>query len=343
MKTFKKLLIFCLIVAAFLASVVSTKAATLSQTSISLSPGQSSVVYAYNVSTSLYISSSPNANIATISLSGNNINIYALNAGNTSATICEYSTSSCNTIYITVTGNVSNYGNLSLSQTALSLTVGQTSTVTAYNSYSYGTLYISSNSNSNVATATVNGNNISIYGNNAGTASIVVCQNNSISYCGTIYVTVIGGYGYNNNYSSGLNISSLTLPKGGAITIASANSLGLSVSNNSNPNVATTSYVSTVPGCAVGALYSTITGQSCSSLGNGGYYSSVPGCTVGALYSILTGQPCFNGGNYGYGNNYGNNYNNASSIQILAVTRGTDTITLCQNNSACSAIYITVY
>jgi hypothetical protein len=347
MKISKKLLISCLVVVAFFASVVSTKAATLSQTNVSLTPGQSLVVSAYNTLNSLYLSGTPNTSIATVVISGNNINIYGVSTGNTSATICEYN-SICNTIYITVSGannGYNNYGNLSLSQTSLSLTVGQTSLVTAYNSsYSYATLYVSSNSSPNVATATISGNNISIYGNSAGVSNIIVCQNNSVSYCGTVYVTVTGGYNTYNNTSSGLNISSLTLPRGGAMTIASANSLGLSVSNNSNPGVATTSYASVVSGCAVGALYSTITGQPCSNLGNnGGYYPSVAGCTVGALYNILTGQPCYNGNNYGYGNNYSNNYNTGSSVQILAVTRGTDTITLCQNNSACSAIYITVY
>lgn len=321
--------------------VGNAKAATLSQSNVYLTAGQSSTVYATNVSTSIYLSNNTNNNIATVSISGNSINIYGIMAGSTTATICEYSISSCSNIYITVSGGSTYGGTLSLSQTNLSLTVGQTSVVTAYNSYSYGTLYISSNSNQNVATAYVSGNNISIYGSSVGSSNIIVCQNGSSSSCGTIYVSVTGGYlpPVNNYNTSGISLSSLTLPVGGAATIASGNSMGLTVSSNSNPSVAVTSYTSTTPGCTAGAAYSITTGQPCYGGGyNGVGYSSVPGCTANSLYSYLTGQSCNNGG-------YNNGYNNTNnSVQILAASAGADTITFCQsNNYSCSTIYVTVY
>jgi len=341
MKTSKILLVSCFVVVAFLAFVYSAKAATLSQSNVYLSAGQSSTVYATNVSTSIYLSNNTNNSIATVTISGNSINIYGVMAGSTTATICEYSINTCNSIYITVSGSTYG-GSLSLSQTNLPLTVGQTSVVTAYNSYSYGTLYISSNSNQGVATAYVNGNSISIYGVGVGSSTIIVCQNGSSSSCGTIYVSVTSGYGgylppVNN---SGITLSSLILPVGGAATVTSANSANLTVSSNSNPGVAITSYTSTTPGCTAGAAYSVITGQPCFGGGYSGYnggYSSVPGCTATSLYSYLTGQPC----NNGQINSYGSNSN---SMQILAASAGSDTIIFCQNNNySCSTIYVTVY
>ena len=335
MKTLKTLLIASFAILTLVFFVGKAKAATLSQTSVYLTAGQSSTVYAYNVSTSIYLSNNTNNSVATVSISGTSINIYAITTGTTNATICEYNNGSCNNIYITVSGGSSS-GNLSLSQTNLSLTVGQTSTVTAYNSYSYGTIYVSSNSNSNVATAYVSGNTISIYGNSYGTASIMVCQNNNTTYCGTIYVNVTGGYVNSTAGSGNLNLSSLTLPVGGAATINSSNSASLTVSSNSNPSVAVTSYASATPGCASGAAYSVVTGQPCYNNG-GGYSSLIAGCTSTSLYSYLTGQSCFN--NNGY-----NNSNNSNSIQILAASAGVDTITICQNgNYSCTPIYITTY
>jgi hypothetical protein len=252
---------------------------------------------------------------------------------------------------------------ITLSQTNLSMTVGQTYVVTANNIYNYynnyGTIYISNNSNSSVASASVNGNNISIYANNSGSTSITVCQNNSGSSCASIYVSVSGGY-YNNNNSYynnnsntlGLSISNLVFAVGSDVTLSSANYAGLYISNNSNPSVASALNASTTSGtsgCTGTSQYSTLTGQPCGNLvNNGGYYSSssIPGCYAGAQYSTLTGQPCFNNynnqvNNYNY--NYGNTNN--SSVEILGVSTGTDTITLCQSNngSACTTINVTVY
>ena len=384
MKTYKKPSILCLIVALlFLSFAGSTKAATLSQSSISLSVGQSSTVYAYNVSTSLYLSNNSNYGVATVSVNGTSINIYAVAIGSTTATICDGSYG-CNTMYITVNSNGNYNGSLSLSQTNLSLSVGQTSVVTAYNYYnnysSYGTLYISSNSNPSVATTYINGSSISIYASTYGNTTITVCQNNGTSSCGSIYVSVTGGgyYPYNQTSTSGLNISSLTIPVGGKATVSSVNSTGTYVSNNPNPSVATTSNSSAVSGCSTNSLYSTITGQPCgggsyynssSYYNNSSYNSSIPGCYGTSQYSVLTGQSCYNNYNNGsyynssyisgcYGTSrysiltgqlcYNNGYNNgqigSNSVDILGVSAGSDTITFCQNSGiACSIVYVTVY
>jgi hypothetical protein len=59
---------------------------------------------------------------------------------------------------------------------------------------------------------------------------------------------------------------------------------------NATGSTGSTGGVSSVPGCSTGAMYSSTTGQPCSTGA-----SSVPGCTTGAMYSSTTGQPCSSG------------------------------------------------
>lgn len=199
----------------------------------------------------------------------------------------------------------------SLSQTSVTLSVGQTNTVNAYNVYN--SLYVSNNSNSNVASVTINGNNINIYGSTSGNTTATICEY-STSSCNSLYITVNGGY-YNNTNNTGLNISNFTLPIGSSATLSSSNGTSLNVSSNSNPNVASATYSSLAPGC----------------YGN-------------STYSITTGQPC-------YANNY--YVNNNGSLLINALSAGSSTITVCQNqnqnynynynnNGNCNTVYVTV-
>lgn len=309
MKNIKKLFVF-LVAAPVLLFAVHVNAATLSQSSINVSVGQTATVYATNVSTSLYVSSNSNSNVATVSVYLNTITVYGNTYGNTTATICENSIGSCSSLYITVTGS-GNSTSLSLSQTSLSLSSGQSATVTAYNAYNaYGTsIYVSNNSNQSVATASISGNTITVYGSSYGSTTMTLCQSYNTS-CATLYVTV--GYNnstYNNNTNS-LNISNMTLAVGNSITISpnynnGSYSTNLYISSNPNPNVISTSSS-----------------------------SSVAGCTAGALYSVITGQPCNATTTYGTNNN--------NSIVLTALSQGTDTITLCQNSGFCNTINITV-
>jgi len=343
MQVYKKLFILSFVFMAFLAFFGSAQAATLSQTSVSLYPGQSSTVYASNFSSTLYIGNNSNSGVATVSIIGSTISIYGIISGSTTATICETNTGICTPLYITVSGSGYSSGALSLSQTSLTLSIGQTSTVTAYNN-NYGTLYVSSNSNQNVATVSVSGNIVSIYGTNTGSSTISICQSYGSVSCGTVYVSVTG-YGYTNGYNGitnnlGLNISSMTMSVGGSITISPSNYTSLYVSNNSNPGVASALVSSLAIGCTANAQYSVITGQPCFNSGVSNYYNNnyntsyIPGCYANAQYSITTGQPCYN-------NNYSTN-NNSSSVVISALAVGSDTINLCQTGGTCNTIYLTV-
>lgn len=93
-----------------------------------------------------------------------------------------------------------------LNQTNVVLTVGQSQIITISNGggyYNNNQYYISNNGN-NIVTATVNGNQINLYGQTSGTTTLSVCSNNNYNYgyynnnndCATVYVTVNGGNYY---------------------------------------------------------------------------------------------------------------------------------------------------
>jgi len=99
-----------------------------------------------------------------------------------------------------------------LSQTSVSLAIGQSQVVSITNpynyNYNYGYLntaqqyYIPNNTNS-VVNASINGNNITLYGVTSGSTTLTICSNGSYGLsnqynngCATLYVTV----GVGNNY-----------------------------------------------------------------------------------------------------------------------------------------------
>ena len=268
---------------------------SLSQTSLTLSQGQSMIITASNAST-LTVTNS-NISIASATVSGSNVTISGNNPGSTTFSICEYGTSDCGTVYVTVTSGSSS--GMTFSQSSLSLAIGQSSVVTAYNTNA--SLYASSN-NPNVATAVTSGANITVYGSTSGNATITVCEN-GIALCGSIYV-----YVGSNSTGSGLsfnemNITTLTLSPSQSATLSAENASGLLyVSSNSNPSVANANVNGAniiITGSAAGTTNVTMC-QASSTCGvvtvtvvSPALVSSViPGCNGTAGYSTVTGQSC---------------------------------------------------
>jgi hypothetical protein len=267
MKKYKKLIVLCLAVAAFIIMADSAQAVTLNQTSVSVSVGQTQTVYTSNVYGSLYISNNSYPNIASVTITGNAINVYGVSSGSTTVSVCDNTNSySCSTLYITVNGNYYNNGynnyNTGLNISNLSLSVGSSATITSsstynnynyntncnynnYNSYNYnncGGLYVSNNTNPNVASvstssaSTTNGcfgtNNYNIYtgqpcnGNyyntsyynnssnggivinalSAGSDTITLCQSGN-NVCNTVYLTVTGYANPLNYYYNSMPLS----------------------------------------------------------------------------------------------------------------------------------------
>ncbi len=200
----------------------------------SLSVGQSQTVTVYGTqyyNQNYYVSQNTNQSALDASISGNSLYLYGKANGSATVTVCQsIASSNCGYVYVTVGGGQSS-GNVWFSPTNPSLYVGQSLAVSInsssyplYGSQSYyqTTYYVSSNSNSDVATASINGTVLNLYGNKAGTTTIRVCHS-SLSYCGDLYVTVQGsGYGQQNITFSNAN-PRLSLGETQDITIYSQN------------------------------------------------------------------------------------------------------------------------
>lgn len=183
-----------------------------------------------------YISSNSNSNAVTAYISGNNISLNAQNSGSATIVVCRNS-GACANLYVIVSGSYS--GVITFSDTNVNLNVSQSKTVNIY-SNSYGSFFVSNNSNSNSVDVTISGSVLSLYGKANGNSTITVCQNNNYQ-CGYLYVTVSG----NNNYFY-LNPSSVNINAGQTATVnANLNNVysgNLYLSSNSNPSIATASF-----------------------------------------------------------------------------------------------------
>lgn len=128
-----------------------------------------------------------------------------------------------------------NSGQISLSQTSVTISRGQTVNITIY-----GGVYVTgNNSNPNVVALSVNGYQATITGNNPGSANITFCQQSSQSACAVLYVTV-----QDNGSNQGITFSqnNVTVYNGQTtnVTIYGGGN-NYYVYNNSNSGVVTTS------------------------------------------------------------------------------------------------------
>lgn len=95
---------------------------TFSQNNLNLTSGQSANVTVYG-NGSYYVSSNSNSNVASASLTGNTINIYANNSGNSAVVICQNNPYGCGTLMINVTGSGGYGGTLYFNSTTLPVMV----------------------------------------------------------------------------------------------------------------------------------------------------------------------------------------------------------------------------
>lgn len=182
----------------------------LSQTNVSLTPGQSTVVTA-TISGGLYVSSNSNPSVANASVSGNQITITAASYGTSNITVCA-TNEMCGVLNITTSASGANAGsNLSFSQTNVETSVGQSSVINIYGSGSNYT--IPTNSNPATVSTSLSGNVLTITGLAFGGSNITICQNNN--QCGVIYVIVVNNPALTSSYTNttepsitSLNVSS---------------------------------------------------------------------------------------------------------------------------------------
>ena len=348
---------------------------TLSQTSLSLSAGQTSVVTAYSNSGSLYVSNNSNSSVATYTISGTQLNIYGSSAGSTTMNVC--SNNGCTSLFVTVSGNNNCYTNcgngyLTLNQSSVSLNAGQTVTVTANNNYynsSYNSIYVTNN-NTGIVSSSVNGNTISLYGISNGSVTLSVCANGS-SQCASLYVTVTGN-GYNNGTIT-FSPSTVNLSTGQTTTVYVYNSNSYNnfyISNNSSSGIVS----ATLSGTAI-TLYGQNSGSStitvcqnstsqCGSLyvtvnGNNGYYGNGSVSLSQSSVSLNSGQTSYItvSGNQPFQITTNSNSAVASvsvsgnSVIVYGSSYGSTTATICSgynsynnygNTSGCATLYVTV-
>jgi hypothetical protein len=190
----------------------------------------------YNSST-YYISTNSNPSAVTATVSGTVLNLYANQTGSSTITVCNSGLSFCGSLYVTVNGGSSYGGTLSLNQSTITISPGQTVTVTGYNVPS---MYVSSNSNTSAASVNVSGTQASFYGLNPGSGTVVLCGISS-SQCGNVYFTVSNTYALSNVILSQYSLN-MSVGQTGTVNASGAGGYGYYISTNSNPGVISASF-----------------------------------------------------------------------------------------------------
>lgn len=216
------------------------------QNNIVLTSGTSQNITIFGSSRNGYfISSNSNPNVVDASISANSdtLSLFGKHVeGSTTITVCSYeSSSNCASLSLTVVKSSSNV--LSFNKNDLSLVPGlnQAITVSGGPDSNY---YISSNSNSGIASASLSGNTLTVIGGSStGSTVIKVCSTSLNATCGNLNV-------YNNadtitptatTLSFSQNVVSITKGLSSNVTVAGGTGTGYTVSSNSNPTVATAS------------------------------------------------------------------------------------------------------
>jgi len=229
---------------------VLSKAATalsFSQNDIILTPGLTqTATVSGGPDSSYYILSNSNSSVAAATISGNVITVVG---GSTVAsnviTICSTSVNntcgSLNTTLVNTSNATPSATVLSFNQNVVSISQGDTSSVTVTGGDGAG-YSVSSNSAPAIATASINGsgNTITLYGSNVGSAIITICSSSAGTVCASLYVTVTPALS-----PIALTKNNISLASGGSmlITISGAN-VNDTVYSNSNPDAVSADIIS---------------------------------------------------------------------------------------------------
>lgn len=259
-----------------------------------------------NASINLYYNYSSSSNVYVANLGSTNSSGYF----STSLNQNSYSIPQNAYVYVIVNGQSSatvlwpsnnSYGNVTLSQNSLTLGYNQSANVNVYggnNGY-----YVSSNSNSSVASATLSGSTLNLITyNTTGNSTITVCSYNN-NGCATLYVYVQSGGNNQPTYFSQSSVN-LSVGQGQAINIYGSGSY--SISSNSNPTA-----ISSIVNGSILNVYGSAPGSGtlnvCSTGGGG----------CASLY-VAVGGYVYNNNNNTISGNY--NYNTYYNGRVLGST-----------------------
>ncbi|HUC01526.1 MAG TPA: peptidoglycan-binding domain-containing protein [Candidatus Paceibacterota bacterium] len=330
---------------------------TFSQNNLSIPTGQTATV---NVSggTGVYtISNNSNSAVVGASISGNVVSLYASNVeGTASITVCSTNMSSCGVISVTVTTN-SDYSSLVFSNTAPSLAVGQSVSVSIIGGVA--PYYVSGNSNSSVVGTSISGNVVTLSGIETGAASVTICSNTNV--CQTLPVTV----GESSSEALSVGQTNVTLAPGGSDSVSISGSGSYYVSSNSNGSVATaaisgdnvvftgiTAGTDDVGVCEntgqCATIYVTVTGSPAST-GTTVTQSTGSGLTLTQVLSAGQGlNILLSGGTEPYSISVAPSsivsasVNSGDVLTLAGIIPGETSLTVCSANGLCSPVYIDV-
>ena len=248
----------------------------------------------------------------------------------------------------------SNSNTISLSQTGVVLSVGQSASVTASNSSS-NLLYLSNNSNPPVANITISGNRITITANTYGSTVATVCLVGNSSNCASVYITVQNA----NQSPLSFGQSNITIASGQSVPVSISGGNGIYiVQNNPNPSVVQTS----INGSVITLSTSSSSGSSsitiCSSdINSCGILNVTVGAVSSSTISFSQSNPSISVGQStnviisgGSGVYYISANSNPSIVQanlsgntltLLGNTNGSSLITICSSTGGCGSITVT--
>jgi len=130
-----------------------------------------------------------------------------------------------------------NTGSLSLSQTSVNLTVGQTINISIYGGYSSYSMYPGSQ---NIYLAAISGNTLTIVGQGTGSDSLRICSYSGGS-CATIYISVTNGSNNYYNNQVALSQGNISLISGGSAVVTISGNGGYYISSHTNSGIVTAS------------------------------------------------------------------------------------------------------
>ncbi len=245
-------------------------------------------------------------------------------------------------------------GNLTLSQTSVSINAGSSMTISAY-TINGQVVNLVSVTNSAVAYANVSGNQITIYGLSNGFTQMNFCTYDNS--CATVSVNVGSGNGNYGQITFGQN--NLNITQNQSINVSVLNTAGGSIyiSNNSNTSAVSASIsnnILTVTGINMGSSSITICGSNAS--------CGILNVTVTGSNQISFSQNNINlniGQNqfvniystqyspsYYISNNTNSNAVSASvsgsSLSVYGQNNGSSNITVCATNSQCATLLVNV-
>jgi len=218
------------------ATTTGTSTITFSQTSPSVTVGQSTLVTVYGATGSVfYVSSNSNPSIVQANLSGSTLTLTGIANGSSTVAVCS-SSGSCGNLAVTV-NYASSGGTMALSQNSISILSGQTLSVTISGGY---TPYdISSSISGSIFQASLNGNIINVSGVASGSSSFDICSSGG-GGCVTLYVIVNGTVSPTTNQPT-FSQNNISLNIGQGTTVYISGNGNYYVGNNSNPSLVSVS------------------------------------------------------------------------------------------------------